>query len=114
MLTKEEILGALTESATPYNCKALGGEVLLRPLSTGEVMAAEEADNALFRFIAHALIDENGVQIMDAEAVPTALGFPVVKELGEEIARRNGLSGEAQDDLVKNSESGPDAASSSG
>lgn len=113
MLTKEQIRGALNEQAEPYDCKALGGEVLLRALTTGEVMAAEEADDALFRFIAHALIDETGEQVMSVDDVPSTLGFPAVKELGEEIARRNGLSEDAQDDLVKNSESGPDAASSS-
>jgi hypothetical protein len=95
------------------DCPELGGAVLLRELTLGQLKHIAEADPA--QHLALMIVDETGARIFNSEEAVAELGqqlsAAVATRLMTAAAKLNGISQEAIDNAAKNSAASPSDAS---
>ncbi len=127
-LTKEQIFGADDLKTAVVKTPEWGGEVIVRSMSAAErddyeqsMVSARGEDekanlrNVRARMVAFVVVDEHGKRLF-SESDIEALGAKsarVVSRVFRAAARLNAFSEADVDELAKNSDAGPSAASSS-
>ncbi len=97
-LSRDEILKASRPKVTPVQMKTIGGEVLLRQLSSSEVLGLNEKfsagelseENYTYAIVRLSVVDDDGNAVFDESTVKDVI-VEVMTELATEIAKYNNL-----------------------